>query len=246
MKINQVAKLTGTTVRTLHYYDEIGLLKPNASTETGYRIYDHENLEKLQQILFFKELNFPLNDIKAIMDNPSYDKNEALMKQREWLIEKKERLNALIALIDQSLKGECHMNFKAFDQSEMERHKKAYADEVKEKWGRTSAYSESQSRTSQYTPEDWEKIQAEAGAIFSKFASNLQKTPDSKEVQALVKEWQDHISKYYYTCSKEILAGLGQMYRHDERFAKNMDQVGQGTAAFMADAIEVYCEKHNQ
>lgn len=242
MKINEVAKLTGTTVRTLHYYDEIGLLKPNQSTDKGYRVYDVDNLNTLQQILFFKELNFSLDDIKAIMSNPNYDKNEALIKQKSLLIEKKERLNALILLIDQTLKGDSDMNFKAFDQSEIEKHKKAYAQEAKEKWGKTSAYLESQPRTSGYSPQDWEKIQEEAQTIFSKFASCLECSPDSENVQSLVKEWQGYISKYYYTCSKEILAGLGEMYRHDERFTQNIDRVGKGTAAFMSDAIDVYCK----
>ena len=117
MKISEVAKLSGITVRTLHYYDEIGLLKPNKITEAGYRVYSNEDLETLQQILFFRELDFQLNEIKEIMMNPNYDKNKALNKHKELLIEKRERLDGLINLIDKTIKGDNNMSFKEFDNS---------------------------------------------------------------------------------------------------------------------------------
>ena len=134
MKINEVAKLTGVTVRTLHYYDEIGLLKPSEVTEAGYRLYDSTALETLQQILFFRELDFSLNDIKEIMTNPNYDKANALTKHRELLLQKRNRIDDLIVLVDSTLKGESDMSFKQFDMTEFEAMKEKYSAEVKERW----------------------------------------------------------------------------------------------------------------
>ena len=242
MMINEVAKLTGVTVRTLHYYDEIGLLKPNNVTEVGYRVYDEEALETLQQILFFRELDFPLSEIKEILTNPNYDKQEALIKHKELLTKKRNRLDNLIQLVDHTMKGEKTMSFKEFDRSEIEKSKKEYAAEVKERWGNTDAYKESAEKTKSYGKEQWEMLNKESGAIFQKFAASKDQAPDSAVAQELVKEWQAYITNHFYTCTKEILAGLGLMYVGDERFRKNIDQFGEGTAAFMSAAIEAYCK----
>lgn len=142
MKINEVAKLTGVTVRALHYYDKIGLLKPEEITEAGYRIYSENDLETLQQILFFRELDFSLNEIKEMIQNQLYDKTEALEKQKELLMQKRARLDELITLVEGTLKGEREMSFKEFDMTEIEENKKKYAEEVKERWGTTKAYAE--------------------------------------------------------------------------------------------------------
>ena len=241
MKINEVAKFTGVTVRTLHYYDEIGLLKPNNVTEAGYRNYDEAALETLQQILFFRELEFPLSEIREIMTNPSYDKQKALIRHKELLMKKRNRLNNLIQLVDYTMKGEKTMSFKEFDMSEIDKAKKEYAKEVKERWGNTDAYKESAEKTKSYDKEKWELLNKESSVIFQEFAKIKDGDPDSERAKELVKEWQDHITKYYYTCTKEILAGLGMMYVADERFTKNIDQIGEGTAAFMSAAIEAYC-----
>ncbi|MEG1410018.1 MAG: MerR family transcriptional regulator [Terrisporobacter sp.] len=165
MKISEVAKMTGITVRTLHYYDEIDLLKPTEITASGYRLYSDKSLEILQQILFFRELDFPLNEIKEIMSNPNYSKLEALNKHRELLIQKRQRLDGLINLIDDSIKGENKMSFKEFDMKEIEAHKKKYADEVKNRWGNTDAYKESKEKTKKYSSSDWEGITEEMNSI---------------------------------------------------------------------------------
>ena len=140
MKISDVAKLTGVTVRTLHYYDEIGLLKPSEVTEAGYRVYNDTDLEVLQQILFFRELDFPLEDIRNIMQNPAYEKERALRKQKELLLQKRSRLDSLISLVDKTLKGEQDMSFRQFDTTEMEEAKKKYAEEAKQRWGSTVVF----------------------------------------------------------------------------------------------------------
>lgn len=246
MKINEVAKLTGITIRTLHYYDEIGLLKPRTAIETGYRLYDKNDLVKLQQILFFKELDFPLNQIKDIMGNPSFDKREALKKHKELLTKKRERIDKLITLVNNTLEGEENMSFTEFDISEIENAKNKYAKEVKERWGQTDAYKESEKKTKGYSKNQWQQINEESQELLKAFANNINKATDSKEVQTLVKAWQDFITARYYTCTNEILQGLGQMYVADERFKNNIDKNGEGTAEFMSKAIAIYCENQRK
>lgn len=243
MKINEVAKLTGVTVRTLHYYDEIDLLKPSEITEAGYRLYNSSALETLQHILFFRELEFSLNDIKEIITNPHYDKANALTKHKELLLKKRNRIDDLINLVDNTLKGEHDMSFKQFDTTEFEATKKKYADEVKERWGNTAAYAESKEKTSNYDDGQWKILSGEGEAILQEFGENRDIPPESKDAQALVKKWQNYITANFYNCTKEILSCLGLMYIGDERFTQNIDRNGEGTAAFMAAAIEIFCAK---
>ena len=146
MKINEVAKITGVTVRTLHYYDQIGLLKPSRITEAGYRLYDQEALTALQQILFFRELDFSLQEIREITGRPGYDRREALEKHRDMLLKKKKRIEGLIGLVDRTLKGKNDMSFLEFDKTEIEEMKERYAAEVRERWGSTAAYQEERER----------------------------------------------------------------------------------------------------
>ena len=243
MRISEVAKLTGITVRTLHYYDEIGLLKPSEITEAGYRLYSREELEILQQILFFRELDFPLSQIKEIMNNPNYDKEEALKKQKELLIQQRQRIEGLIKLIEKRLEGDNNMSFKEFDMNEIEENKKKYAKEVKERWGTSKAYEESEKKTSSYNKEKWGDINQETSEIFKGFAELRNSDPGSEEVQELVRRWQKYITDNFYTCTNEILSGLGLMYVEDERFKENLDKNGEGTAKLMAEAIKIYCSK---
>ena len=243
MRISEVAKLTGITVRTLHYYDEIGLLKPSEITEAGYRLYSREDLEILQQILFFRELDFPLSQIKEIMNNPNYDKEEALKKQKELLIQQRQRIEGLIKLIEKRREGDNNMSFKEFDMNEIEENKKKYAKEVKERWGTSKAYEESEKKTSSYNKEKWGDINQETSEIFKGFAELRNSDPGSEEVQELVRRWQKYITDNFYTCTNEILSGLGLMYVEDERFKENLDKNGEGTAKLMAEAIKIYCSK---
>lgn len=243
MKINEVAKLTGLTVRTLHYYDEIGLLKPSSVSESRYRNYDEECLEILQQILFFRELDFPLNEIKEIMKNPNYNKIEALKKHKELLVQKRKRLDKIINLVDTTIKGDKNMSFKEFDTTEFDNIKDKYASEVKERWGNTEAYANFKEKTKDLDANDWKMINGEGAAILKEFGENRKMSPNSEIAQSLVEKWQAYIDKNFYKCSKEILSCLGQMYAGDERFAKNIDKNGEGTARFMAEAIAIYCAK---
>lgn len=243
MKISEVAKMSGVTVRTLHYYDEIELLKPSETTEAGYRMYSSEDLERLQQILFFRELDFPLNEIKKIMINPNYDKIEALNKHKELLIEKRKRIDGLITLIDKTIKGDNNMSFKEFDNSKIEENKRKYAEEVKNRWGNTDAYKEYEKKTSSYDGNSWNEINEGMVEILKEFADNREEDPNSDIIQSLVEKWQSYITSNFYNCTKEILSCLGLMYIGDERFKENIDKYGEGTAEFMAKAIEIYCAK---
>lgn len=241
--VGETAKLTGISVRTLHYYDEIGLLSPSIVSENGYRYYDNSALLRLQQILFYRELDFTLKDITKMMNVPDYKKEEALKQQRELLKLKRNRLDKLICLLDANIKGENTMSFKEFDMSAIEEAKNKYADEVKSRWGNTDAYAQSKERTDKYTKQDWENALNKSNEIFKRFAEHVNESPDSKDVQDLVEEWRTFITESYYDCTKEILASLGQMYVSDERFMNNINKFGNGTAEFMSQAIGIYCEK---
>ena len=240
MQIKEFAEFTGVSVRTLHYYDEIGLLAPAyVDRFTGYRFYDENSLIRMQEILFYRELDFSLKSIGEILSSPNYDKSKALKEQKQLLILKKERLERLISAIDSAVKGENVM--KAFDNSEFEKHKA----EVKEKWGQTPAYEEHKEKTKDYSKENWNNLVKQMNDIFAEFAACLKsgETPDSAEAQILVKRLQDHITQNYYLCTDEILAGLGQMYVQDERFKNNIDKYADGTSVFVCEAIEFYCHK---
>lgn len=243
MHIKEFAQLTGVSVRTLHYYDEIGLLKPSAvDSQNGYREYDTQCFARMQEILFYRELDFPLKEIGDILCSPDYDKQAALHAQKRLLTLKKERLEQLIQALDDALKGE-DVSMNVFDNSKFESQRAAYAKEAKEKWGDTAAYRESLEKTQSYSKEQWSEIHVGLNALMAEFAAYKQNglSHDSEAVQALVKVWQDYITEHYYTCTKEILAGLGEMYVADARFKANMDRHGEGTAQFLCEAIRVYC-----
>lgn len=240
MTVKEVADLTGVSVRTLHYYHSVGILIPCEVTENKYRTYDEDNLKLLQNILFLRELDFSIQDIKRILADPDYDAMDAFKKQRHLLMLKRNRLDKLIALLDTKLEGEETMNFKPFDMKEIEATKKKYAQETKERWGNSDAYAQSEQKTKGYTPENWEAIHNESEAIYAGFVKSMDKEASDPVVQDLVAQWQNHITKHYYDCTKDILAGLGLMYIHDNRFKANIDEHAPGLAQFMSDAIEFY------
>lgn len=244
MLINEIARLTGVSVRTLRYYDEIGLLKPSSvDGQNGYRFYDERSLERMQEILFYRELDFPLKAISEILSSPDYDKAKTLTEQKRLLTLKKERLERIIIALDSLVKGENTMNFNAFDNSEFETARDKYAAEAKAKWGDTSAYKEQAKKTAGYSKEKWTEINGGMESLIKEFAAckNSGTLPSDNSAQAIAKKWRDFITENYYTCTKEILAGLGEMYSADERFTENIDRFGKGTAAFMTAAIKVYC-----
>ena len=238
MQIKEFADFTGVSVRTLHYYDEIGLLRPAfVDKATGYRFYDENSLLRMQEILFYRELDFSLKSIGEILASPNYDKSKALHEQKQLLTLKKERLERLISAIDGAVKGENVM--KAFDNSEFEKYKA----EAREKWGQTQAYREYEEKN--YSKQKQDALAEGMDYIMAEFALCMRNSaaPDSAEAQNLVRMLQDHITENYYHCTNQILAGLGQMYVADERFKNNIDKHADGTAAFICEAIEVYCHQ---
>lgn len=240
--VNEVSKISGVSVRTLHYYDHIQLLCPAELTESGYRLYDHHDLLKLEQILFLKEMGFELKKIKEILEDPHYDTDKVLRKQRDILRLKEERIQAIIKLIDEKLEGVETMDFKAFDMKEIERAQEEFKEEVEERWGGSLAYEESMKKTKAYKKEDWQKVMGSMDDIFKALAARIGEDVASEPVQTLVEAWREYLTKYFYDCTPEILNGLGDMYVMDERFTKNMDKYGEGFAKYMNEAIKYYCK----
>ena len=232
--VKDVSRLTGVSVRTLHHYDAIGLLKPTEVTDSGYRLYDDTALRRLNAILLFRELEFPLKDIRQILDSPGFDPISALDDQIRLLELKREHLDQVIAHARTiQAKGVIPLNFKPYDTSKQER----YAAEAKERWGKTDAYKEYEQRGKS----DSQSAQDAMMDIFREMGRIREQSPASDEAQALVKKLQDHITANYYTCTKQTLAGLGQMYTADDRFRKNIDNAGgEGTADFAGRAIAIY------
>ena len=240
MTVHQVSELTGVTVRALQYYDRIGLLPPTSCTEAGYRLYDDAALERLQQILLFRELEFPLRDIRAILDSPDYDRKKALSQQAELLELKKERLEKLIALARGIEAGGIKMDFKAFDTKKIDE----YAEQARKTWGYTDTYREYEGKASGRSKAEEQAYGAGLMELFTQFGAMKGCPPESAEAQEQVKKLQNYITAHYYRCTNEILAGLGQMYAADEAFRENIDSAGgEGTAEFVSRAIERYCHR---
>ena len=239
MTVNEVSKLTGVSIRTLQYYDKIGLLHPAKYTEAGYRLYDDAALETLQQILLFRELEFPLKDIKEIIGSPDFDRSKALEQQIELLKLKKEHTQNLIDLAE-GIKaiGVKPLTFEAFDTKKIDE----YAAQAKASWGTTPAYKEYEERSKGRTKEDNLKIHQGMIDIFEEFGQIRNTDPASEEAQVMVKKLQDYITEHMYTCTKEILGSLGMMYGGGGDFTTNIDKMGgEGTAEFASRAIEIYC-----
>lgn len=239
MTVNEVSKLTGVSIRTLQYYDSIGLLKPSEYTESGYRLYDDTSLERLQQILLFKELEFPLKEIKTILDAPNFDRSKALEQQIELLTMKKKHLENLINFA-RGIKwlGVKKMDFTVFDTKKIDE----YSKRAQEQWGRSPEYKEFEENARNWTDEDQQMMMNDFMQMFAEFGQMMTLEPSEKKVQLQVMKLQNYISEHFYHCTKEILSSLGNMYTGGGEFTENIDKVGgQGTAEFTAKAIEVYC-----
>ncbi len=246
LTVKQVKEASGQSVRTLHHYDAIGLLRPDEISAAGYRLYSADDLERLQQIMFFKELGFSLADIKDILDSPGFDRRGAFLEHLELLRQKQHRLNGLIKLVEHNLealdKGEKMTEdkmFDAFDEATMEEYKQ----EAKERWGNTDAYKESMRKTATYSKEDWTRIAAAETDRRERIAALMDKDPGDPAVQAIMEEFFKSICEHYYSCTPEIFKNLGEMYVADPRFAKNYETIKPGMADFMRQAMAIYADK---
>ena len=239
--VKEVSKITGVSVRTLHHYDAIGLLKPTKVTEAGYRMYDDTALSRLQNILLYRELQFPLKEIKVILDSPDFDPSEAIAQQIGLLELQYKHIGELLTFAREiQNKGVKAMNFDVFDKNDIEKYKA----EVKAKWGSTKAYQEYAQKDTARTEDSYNRLANELMTMFSELGELKHFTPGSDEVQSKISALQKFITDNYYTCTNEILSGLGEMYVCDERFRNNIDKAGgDGTAEFVHKAIAVYCGK---
>lgn len=249
-KVQELSNLTGITPRMLHHYHKIELLTPDKITDSGYRLYSSKNLERLQDILFLKELDFSLREIKIILDNPSYNRTEAFKTHKKILLEKRKRLDLIIETLDSTIKnikgGKTMSNkemFKGFSNEEIENQKSKYAEEVKSRYGDTSAYKEYTKKSATYSKDDWNRIQSRFDSLFENLASLMDESPRSEEVQKYIEKYREHISLNFYECTPEIFRGLGSMYVCDPRFTKNIDKHREGLSKFLKEAIDYYCDK---
>ena len=241
MTVNEVSKLSGVSIRSLHHYDKIGLLPATEVTAAGYRLYDDKALERLQMILLFKELQFPLKEITTILDNPEFDRSKALEQQIKLLELRKEHLENLIDLARGikmiGVQKMSKMSFDAFDTRKIDE----YAAQAKASWGTTDAYKEFEKKSAGRSREEEQVLGVQMMEIFAEFGKIRNKKPESEEAQALVKKLQNYITEHYYTCTDEILESLGQMYAGGGDMTSNIDKYsGEGTAVFANEAIEAY------
>ncbi len=244
LSVKKFAEITGVSVRTLHYYDEIDLLKPDFTDEfTGYRYYGKVAFIRMQEILFYRELDFTLKEIKEIISSHDYNKKKALSMQKNLLILKK-RLERLVEAIDKAQEGELALNFEAFNKNEIEKARGIFKQEVTLRWGKTVAFLEYENKTSAYSIDDWSNVKNGLNTIIIKFNNALKSgyKPTSPGVITLVEKLQSFITQTQYTCTNEILASLGEMYVADDRFKNNINKAGGGTAEFINEAIKEYCK----
>lgn len=243
MKVKEVAKIVGISVRTLHHYDEIGLLCPD-TTDSGYRLYSSKDLDTLQQILFFKELGFPLKKIKVMTNRPSFVRKEALEIQRNLLLEKRDRIDTMIATIDKTLqdvKGDIEMTdkekFTGFDF-----RRNPYEQEARDRWG-DLAVDEYNATLNEMSGSKQQALADDFNALYRELATRRHEDPTSDEAQEAIKKWYEYLNKVG-NFSLEAFKGLGQLYIDDDRFTKNIDQFGEGLASFMRDAMAVYADRN--
>lgn len=251
LTVSHVARLAKLSVRALHHYDEIGLLSPSERSEAGYRLYTQADLQRLQQVLFFRELGFPLEEIRRILGDPSFDLRSALRMQRQLLSERSARLDALLGAVDAAL--DALEKGKTMDQEKMfeafgDFDPTKYEAEVKERWGDTEAYKESARRTARYTKQDWQEMKAEQDRIGKAMAELLGagRAPTEPAAMDLAEQARLHISKWFYPCSHTLHRALGEMYVSDSRFTENIDRTRPGLAKFTRDAILANAERHGE
>lgn len=244
--INQLARLSGVSVRTLHYYDEIGLLKPSFVMTNGYRQYERPELLRLQHILFFRELDFPLAEIQRLLDAPDFDMASALRKHKQSIEVKRDRLGRVLATIDKTMdeltKGTTMKDEELYDglTGELKEHQR----EAQERWGQTEAWRQSRERTKHWTKADYAKIAEDGKKFTQQLADTMDQGATSPEFQALIKHHHAGI-EVFYDCPLAMYRNLGQMYVDDPRFAAYYNKFRPGLNVVVRDAIAYYCDHHD-
>lgn len=233
--------MSGVTVRTLHYYDRIGLLVPSARSGRDYRLYTRDDLLRLQEILISRQLGLALEKIRAQLDDPGFDHRQALLDQRSALVQRVDETHAMIASIDVALKTLNEKETQKMDSKELFGgfNPDEHQAEAKARWGQTDAYREASQRSKQYGRDEWQKIRAEEAGILDNMAKAKQagRSSDAEEVCDLAEAYRLHIDRWFYPCSHEMHLGLAEMYVADERFAAHFEKQGEGLTQFVAEAI---------
>ncbi|MFF0722764.1 MerR family transcriptional regulator [Micromonospora sp. NPDC003816] len=241
-RVGEVARLAGVTVRTLHHYDEIGLLSPSGRSGAGYRSYSDADLERLQVIRYYRELGFPLEEIAAILDDPASDPEAHLRRQHELLTVRIKRLQEMVAAIEFAMEASKldirltpQERFEVFGDFDPEAH----AEEAEQRWGGTEAYRESNRRVSRYTKEDWARIKAESEDWGRRTVALMESgaPADGPDARELAEEHRRQISQSFYECSYEMHTCLADMYLADERFTAHYEAIAPGLTAYLAEAI---------
>lgn len=240
--VGAVARMAGVTVRTLHHYDEIGLLSPSGRSDAGYRRYGDADLDRLQRILFYRELGFALDEIRTVMTDGDADASAHLRRQHAMLLDRIARLKRMAAAVEKALEARTmgirltlEERFEVFGDFDPAQH----GAEAEERWGDTDTFREARRRTASYTKDDWKRMGAESGEITDRLVAAMRSglPGDSAEAMDAAEAHRQHISRWFYDCTSEIHVGLGEMYVADPRFRVNYDTVAPGLAEYLGDAI---------
>jgi DNA-binding transcriptional MerR regulator len=243
VNVGEVAALAGVTVRTLHHYDRIGLLSPSERTPAGYRRYTASDLDRLHQVLVYRELGFPLEEVATLLDDPAADPVAHLRRQLALLRDRLDRTRAMVAAVEKEMEARTmgisltpEERFEVFGDNDPSQ----YDTEVEERWGETDAYKESRRRTTSYTKDDWLRIKAEGADVERRFAEALRSgvPADSERAMDVAEEHRQHIGRWFYDCPPEMHAGLGRMYVEDERFTAHYEEIAPGLALYVSTAVQ--------
>ncbi|WP_406331943.1 MerR family transcriptional regulator [Streptomyces sp. NBC_00203] len=249
--VGQVAGFAGVTVRTLHHYDEIGLLAPGERSHAGHRRYGDADLDRLQQILFYRELGFPLDEVAALLDDPEADPRAHLRRQHELLTARIEKLQRMAAAVEHAMEARKmginltpEEKFEVFGDDDPEK----YNEEAEQRWGGTWTYEQSQKRVARYTKDDWLRIKEETTAWSERYGALVAQGVPAVDERAmdLAEQHRRHITKWFFDCPYKIHQGLGEMYVSDERFKAFYEAIGPGVAEHLRDAIAANAERHSQ
>lgn len=252
LTVGEVARLSGVTVRTLHHYDETGLLRPSGRTSAGYRLYDAADLTRLQQILFYRELGFALDDVATLLDDPDADAIGHLRRQHDLLTARIHRLQDMVASVEVHLEARQmgidltpEEMLEVFGEEYAAKHAE-YAAEAEQRWGDTDAWAQSRRRTSSYSADDWKAAMAEQQAAAQRLVDAMQAglPADSPEAMDAAEGHRQQITRWFYDCSLEIHRGLGDMYVQDPRFTRTYEDMAPGLAAYVRDAIHANADRH--
>ncbi|MGY1844665.1 MerR family transcriptional regulator [Modestobacter sp. SYSU DS0875] len=241
--VGELARLAGVTVRTLHHYDRIGLVRPSERTSAGYRSYDARDLDRLQQVLLYRELGFPLDEVATLLDDPDADPAAHLRRQHRLLRDRLERTRAMVAAVEKEMEAR-QMGISLTPEERFEvfgdHDPSQYDAEVEERWGDTAAYAESRRRTAAHGKEDWLRVKAETDDVERRFAAALAAgvPADSATAMDVAEEHRQQISRHFYDCSPEMHAGLGRMYVEDERFTAHYERIAPGLAQYVSTAVQ--------